>query len=221
MSGRVKLKINESAETLLTLLKQQKSASGKERVQALYLLKTKQVETVQHLAVVLGRNRVTVQRWLSQYRRGGLNQLLEVGKSTGRTPLIPAEAVERLKQELSEPEGFSSYQEVKLWLAAELGIRVKYDVVHNLVHDKLKADLKVARSKSSEQEPKAVENFKKELPQKITSVIKEVQKQSKKFKRVRYWCEDETRLGLRTIQRRRLTLRGVKPVGSFQFRREK
>jgi len=39
-------------------LGQQKTASGKERVQALYLLKTKQVETVQHLAVVLGRNRV-------------------------------------------------------------------------------------------------------------------------------------------------------------------
>jgi len=60
------------------------------------------VETVQHLAVVLGRNRVTVQRWLSQYR-GGLNQLLEVGKSTG-TALIPEWAVERLKQELLEPE---------------------------------------------------------------------------------------------------------------------
>jgi len=37
---------------------------------------------------------------------GGLNQLLEVGKSTGRTALIPEWAVERLKQELLEPEGF-------------------------------------------------------------------------------------------------------------------
>jgi len=101
MSGRVKLN-TESTETLKT--GQQKTASGKERVQALYLLKTKQVETVQHLAVVLGR--VTVQRWLSQYRSGGLNQLLEVGKSTGRTALIPEWAVERLKQELLEPEGF-------------------------------------------------------------------------------------------------------------------
>jgi transposase len=221
MSGKVKLDISESAETLKTLLKQQKTATGKERVQALYLLKTKQVETVQHLAVVLGRNRVTLQRWLSRYRSGGLNQLLEVGKSTGRTPLIPVEVVERLKQELREPEGFSSYEEVRLWLAAELGIQVKYDVVHNLVHDKLKADLKVARPKSNEQEPGAVETFKKELNQKITSVVEEVKKQSKKFKKIRYWCEDETRLGLRTVQRRKLTSRGVKPVGSLQFRREK
>ncbi|MGL5922222.1 hypothetical protein [Chroococcidiopsis sp.] len=150
-----------------------------------------------------------------------MNQLLEVGKSTGRTPLISAEVVERLKQELLEPEGFSSYEEVRLWLLAELGIQVKYDVVHNLVHDKLKADLKVARPKSSEQEPEAVENFKKELPQKLQNVIQEAKKQSKKFDKVRYWCEDETRLGLKTVQRRKLTLRGVKPRGSLQFRREK
>jgi len=57
--------------------------------------------------------------------------------------------VERLKQELLEPEGFSSYEEVRLWLAAELGIQVKYDVVHNLVHEKLKADKKVARPKAA------------------------------------------------------------------------
>lgn len=221
MTGRVKLNITESTETLKSLLKQQKTATGKERVQALYLLKTKQVETVQHLASVLGRNRVTVQRWLSRYRQGGLNYLLEVGKSTGRTPLIPESAVERLKQELLEPEGFSSYEEVKLWLTAELGIQVKYDVVHNLVHDKLKADLKVARPKSSEQEPGTVENFKKELSQKLLSLIEEAEEQSKKFKEVRYWCEDETRLGLKTIQRRKLTSRGVKPIGSLQFRREK
>jgi len=103
-----------------------------------------------------------------------LNQLL-VGKSTGRTALIPEWAVERLKQELLEPEGFSSYEEVRLWLAAELGIQVKYDVVHNLVHEKLKADKKVARPKSSEQ-ASAVENFKKELAQKLISVFKEVKK---------------------------------------------
>jgi len=76
---------------------------------------------------------------------GGLNQLL-VGKSTGRTALIPEWAVERLKQELLEPEGFSSYE--------KLEYKVKYDVVHNLVHEKLKADKKVARPKeSSETEP--------------------------------------------------------------------
>ena len=55
MSGVVKINITEAPETLQSLLSQQKTVQGFERVQALYLLKTKQVETVQHLALMLGR----------------------------------------------------------------------------------------------------------------------------------------------------------------------
>jgi len=39
----------------------------------------------------------------------------------------------------------------------------------------------------------------------------------KRFKRLRYWCQDETRFGLKTIQRRRLTLKGIKPIGRMQW----
>src|SRR4028119_2256069 len=118
MSGVLKINIIESPATLKTLLSQQKTATGKERVQALYLLKTAQIETVQHLAVVRGRNRVTVQRWLSQYRNQGLTGLLSVKKSPGRRQIIPDWAVERLKQELKDPEGFQSYGELQTWLQA-------------------------------------------------------------------------------------------------------
>jgi hypothetical protein len=62
--------------------------------------------------------------------------MLEVGKSTGTPALIPQEAIERLKAELLDPEGFESYEEVRLWLASCLGIRAKYDVVHNLAQAK-------------------------------------------------------------------------------------
>ena len=67
----LKLEIKETQAELLELLRKQKTGFGKERIQALYLLKTRQVETVQHLAVVLGRGRITVQRWLRLYRDGG------------------------------------------------------------------------------------------------------------------------------------------------------
>jgi len=49
MSGVCKINIVESAQTLKTLLAQQKTATGKERVQALYLLKTGQIETLKWL----------------------------------------------------------------------------------------------------------------------------------------------------------------------------
>ncbi|WP_317112445.1 IS630 family transposase [Chroococcidiopsis sp. SAG 2025] len=39
-------------------------------------------------------------------------------------------------------------------------------------------------------------------------------------KQLRYWCQDESRFGLKTIEHRLLTGFGVKPIGIGQWRRE-
>lgn len=39
----------------------------------------------------------------------------------------------------------------------------------------------------------------------------------KQWKRVRYWSEDESRIGLHTIQRRKLTGYGIKPQEKVQW----
>lgn len=36
-------------------------------------------------------------------------------------------------------------------------------------------------------------------------------------KGVKYWCQDETRIGLKTIKRKRITALGVKPKGKVQW----
>ena len=60
---------------------------------------------------MLGRNRVTVQKWLRKYRTGGLNLLLEPKKDVGGRPSsIQPEIVEKLKEELKNPAMFP-----KLW----------------------------------------------------------------------------------------------------------
>ena len=147
MSGVVKINITESPEALKSMLSQQKHKRSFERIQALYLLKTGQVETVQHLATVIGRHRTTVQGWLRRYRQGGMPCMLEVGKSSGRPSTIPDWAVERLSEELKTSKGFSSYGEVKTWLENVLGVTANYDVVHKLVRYKLKSKLKLSKRK--------------------------------------------------------------------------
>ncbi|NJO94030.1 MAG: helix-turn-helix domain-containing protein [Hydrococcus sp. RM1_1_31] len=161
MSRLVKIQIVESAETLKKLLLQEKKADAKEKIQALYLLKTATVETVQYLATVLGRHRTTVQRWLAQYRAGGLENLLATKPSQGRKPVIPQQIRERLRQELVNPEGFESYTEVKMWLETMQGVSASYKVVHDTVRYQMKAKLKVPRPTSSKQEPGEIDNFKK------------------------------------------------------------
>ncbi len=162
MSGVVKIEIIESAETLRELLKNAKTPQAKERIQALYWLKTKTVETVKQIATMLGRNRVTVQKWLRKYRTGGLQLLLEPKKNLGGRPTsIRPDVIEKLKEELQNPEGFQSYGEIQLWLSTCFDIDVAYRTVHELVRYKLKAKLKVPRPLHIKQNREAKENFKK------------------------------------------------------------
>ena len=162
MSGVVKIDISESAETLKKLLTTAKTPQEKERLQTLYWLKTQTVTTVKQIAIMLGRNRVTVQKWLHKYRTGGLNRLLEPKTNLGGRPRsIPESVIDKLKEELQKPEGFQSYGEIQHWLTTCFEINVPYRTVHELVRYKLKSKLKVPRPQHIKQNSEARESFKK------------------------------------------------------------
>ena len=148
MSGVLKIEISESMETLQQLLSQQKTAKMQQRVQVLYWVKTKQAETVEHLATLVGRDRTTVSRWLSEYRVGGLVQLLNIQTSPGRTRKIPPSVEAKLREELKDPQGFSSYKEIQVWLKAMCDLDVGYTVAHKLVRYRLKALVKSTKTRS-------------------------------------------------------------------------
>lgn len=161
MAGVYKLEITESEEELKHLLRTQKTAFAKERIQLLYLLKSKQAQTVECAASLLGRHRVTVQTWLKLYRQGGLAALLERKVAPGRQQSIPQWAQNALRKRLNESEGFNSYGEICQWLQTQLGISAPYKTVHQLVHYRLGASPKVARPQSVNNTDERVETFKK------------------------------------------------------------
>jgi transposase len=161
MAGVYKLEIIETAADLKQRLRSQKTASDKERIQLLYLLKTGQATTVQSAATLLGRHRVTVQEWLRLYRTGGLAALLTHTPRTGRRQSIPLWAQEALNQRLHQSEGFNSYGEICQWLETQLGITAPYKTVHQLVHYRLQASPKVARPRSASNTDARVEASKK------------------------------------------------------------
>jgi transposase len=161
MARRLKLEISETAEYLEKSFKQAKSGAHKERLQMLWWLKTGQVSEHQALSQRLGRAPATITRWLSKYRQGGLSELLEVKTALGATPKIQGEALEKLQERLKSEEGFGSYGEIVQWLAQQCQLEVKYHTVNRFVREKLHANLKVPRPVSSQQNPTAVETFKK------------------------------------------------------------
>ena len=84
MSSVVKIEILETVDELRELLRSNETKEVRERVQALYWLKSGQVKTTKAIASLIGKHRVTVSRWLSNYKVEGMNALLTKGKSSGR-----------------------------------------------------------------------------------------------------------------------------------------
>jgi transposase len=163
MSGVYQLEIKETPEELKKLLALQKTASCKERVQLLYLLKTGYGQTISQTAELIGRNRVTLHKWIRQYKAGGIERLLKQKSSPGRPRTIPNWAEKALFKRLHEPQGFNSYQEIVEWLEQNLGVNTCYKTVHKLVYYRLQSCPKVPRPKSLEQSQAQVEAFKKTL----------------------------------------------------------
>ena len=88
----------------------------------LYLFQSKQVETVREVSAVLGKSEATIHRWLSQYKEGGMENLLKNRQVFGRPKKFSVEIAATLQQELRDPEEFKSYKEVYLWLWLIKGI---------------------------------------------------------------------------------------------------
>jgi transposase len=215
MANKLQVQIQETVEELEHRLERSATAVNKEKLLVLYWLATKKIQKRAELATMLKRDESTIYRWLRTYKEGGITELLSIKKAPGKTPHIPPSVTEKLIKKLQEPQGETSYGKLQLWLEKECGIKVSYKVVHDLVHYKLKADLKVPRPQSDKANEEAQASFKK----KLCELIKVMIKYFGKSKPVRIWCQDESRFGLISMQGRMITLKGVKPIGKRQWKR--
>lgn len=153
--------IEESTAQLKALLSCQTKARLRDRVRALYLRKTGQVQTRRELAALLGCNESTVYRWFCSYQSGGMSELLQVKTSPGRPSLLPPDVLQQLQQRLQEREGFHNYGEIQDWLAQKYDVQAAYQTIHGIVRYKLQSKLKVPRPVSIEADPQVQDTFKK------------------------------------------------------------
>lgn len=198
MSRPFEIEIAESEEELKKLLQTSNLGNQKEKLQMLWWIKSGQVKEQQEIGLRLAKDTSTVTRWLQRYRSGGLSELLKIKKAPGAKPKIPDAAIAGLEQELKNEVGFSSYGAIVEWLKKEYELDVEYGTVYALVRYKLGAKLKVPRPQSYKQEQELVSEFKK----KLGILLSSLEKLLAQGKCVHYLCEDETRLGLKTITRK-------------------
>lgn len=137
--------IKESVDELKERLRTEKRARMKQRIQMLYLLKTGTARGILDVALTLAVDRATIRRWLKWYESQGLERMLEIRTKPNRQALIGPAVLEALRERLQNPEGFSSYKEIHLWLKQKQAIDIAYRTVHEVVRYKLGAKPKMAR----------------------------------------------------------------------------
>jgi transposase len=147
-------RITESADELQRRIQSESDLKKRQRLQALYLAASGQARHRQEIAVLLGVHRHSVAAWFQAYAEGGLDQALHY-----QMPLPPihrrstAPALTALQEKLTEPHGFASYHQIRVWLAEEPQVSLAYSRVHALVRYKLHAKPKRPRPSHAKKAP--------------------------------------------------------------------
>ena len=205
-------KIQESVSELQDMLKTENRTRQRQRIQMLYLLRSKQANTRKQAAQMLAVNRMTIGRWLQEYEKEGLAGLLNIKTKSNRKLSIPPCILHVLKHELEKPEGFSSYKAIQIWLHEKFTLSIPYKTVHGIVRYGLKAKLKVGRKSHVKKDQQKVDEFKNNISQTLSPVAL-----YSFLHDIRLFCQDESRFGLLPIHRRKITMPGVKPVSKVQY----
>ena len=145
MMNKALPKIKETAEELRERLKTERHSKRQNRLQALYLIVTRQARSRGQVASMLGRNRNTISSWLSLYETQGLEKFLEIYRPPRVKTKISEAALEEIKAMLGTEKGSRTYKEIHQMVVKKPGIEIHYSNVHHLVRYKLEAKAKVPR----------------------------------------------------------------------------
>jgi hypothetical protein len=128
---------------------------------------------------------------------------------------IPKEVYNSLAEKLKESSGFASYIDIQSWVKQEHDTEASYSTLYKIVRRELQAKLKVPRKSHKEQDEKEVAEFRKGFSDQLISLAK-----AKEPSSIRVFVQDESRFGLMPIIRRRITIKGVKPIQKVQHKFE-
>jgi len=138
-------KIKETALELKEMLNQERHGKRHIRLQALFLIASKQAQSRTQIAALLGKSRNTISHWLSLYEQAGLDKYLEIYRPAGAKTKISEAALAAIKAVLASAKGSRTYKEIHQMVVRQHGIAIHYSNVHHLVRYKLSAKAKVPR----------------------------------------------------------------------------
>jgi transposase len=155
--------VKETLPELKQLLKEQHKQTMRNRIIMLQQIKQSEVPLSKNeLAILVGVNHNSIQKWRRLYESKGIKGLLEQTRGGKRreviTPLAHAAIEKRLK---SPSDAFISFEELRKWVDEHFIPGIKYVTLNAYVKKHFGAKLKVARKSHVQKDLNAVDTFKK------------------------------------------------------------
>ncbi len=160
MGKFAELLVKESPEVLERLLRKQTKVKNIDRLRSLLFIQLNKFRTRQELADYLGYHIRTMERWLSQYDHGGLDEMLLPEKLERKSHLVHNDVHEALAKRVNNPHnGFSSYVEVKQWLSRYHNLEIEYNTIRTYLIRNFKTKIKQPRKSHVKKDNEAIEAF--------------------------------------------------------------
>jgi len=159
---KITLSIAEDLEFLHREHSKSSSSLSKDRIKALIYIKEGKYAFQSDIAHKLGRTEKTVRGWLQKYSQVGFSGLTAIKSGGNNTKVLSDTTKDFIAEKLLDPTTtITSYVELKLLIAQELGETVPYFTLYAHCRRIHKSKLKVARKSHYKKDPKAEELFKK------------------------------------------------------------
>jgi len=160
MGRRLRMEWQETGEELKALYLKEKHPQRRTRLQTFWHLRNG--KRVQEVVEIVGVDCRVIQRWLSWYRQGGLEEVLRRvsgHRATGVPALLNAQQQKALVARVALGD-FRTVWDVKQWVKARWGVLYSYEGMRSLMK-RHKLGLKVPRPQSEKGSPEKQEAWKK------------------------------------------------------------
>ncbi|MCC7051437.1 MAG: hypothetical protein IT239_06650 [Bacteroidia bacterium] len=114
------------------------------------------------LAVRIGVNHNSVQKWRTLYSKGGINAIITHNRVGFKPSLINEKEHKQLEKLLSNPtNGLRGHKELLEWVEKEFSKKLKYTTLFEYVRRHFGTKIKVARKSHVKKDKLTIEVFKK------------------------------------------------------------
>jgi len=162
MKKYIHLPIIESLSELKTLRKKTANHRLKTRIQCLILIKEKTFKYRKDIAFHLGISVSSLTRWISKYRKSGINSFLSIDSGGQRVTVVSKDLHKALSDKLHDSNNpLMGYTDAVEWIKKEHKVEINYKTLWAYIRRNFDAKLKVPRKSHYKKDEKAVEAFKK------------------------------------------------------------